>query len=404
MSLYRFVCYSALIGGWAAFLAWTLAELSVLRGRSELGTARVALTAAIVGAAIGAGLSLVFRVTGVSGVTAGRSTRSLRRAIPGLIGGGIGGAAGGLLGQWIVAQDLPHTLGWTIMGLAMGPAAGCAEGLYEQSKNKVRNGLIGRAVGGLLGGLLFDLIADPASHAPIFNRAAAFVILGLSVGTLIGLTHVVLREAWLTVVDGFRPGRQLILGQTVTVLGRGDHLPLPFLGYAGRDLESEHLRITRTPDGNFAVEDNRSRLGTLVNGKPIRGAVVLGDGDLIKLGGNIVRFNVRQRTAEPVAVPAGGEAIGGTGSIVPPAPPGAAAPAATWLPPPPAPPSDTAPAAPPPPALSPPPPAPPATSPPPGVRPQQKPLPQPPGRPAPPASSPRIPPPPPPPRPPGPNR
>ena len=60
MSLYRFVYYSALIGGWAAFLAWTLAELSVLRGRSELGTVRVILSTAIVGAAVGAGLSLVF--------------------------------------------------------------------------------------------------------------------------------------------------------------------------------------------------------------------------------------------------------------------------------------------------------------------------------------------------------
>lgn len=96
----------------------------------------------------------------------------------------------------------------------------------------------------------------------------------------------------------------------MTVLGRGDHLPLPFLGYAGWDLESEHLRITRTPDGNFAVGDHHSRLGTLVNGEPIRGAVALGDGDLIKLGGNIVRFNLRQGRAERVAVATAGEAPG----------------------------------------------------------------------------------------------
>lgn len=41
MSLYRFAYYSAAIGGWAAFLAWTLAKLFALRGRSELGTFRV---------------------------------------------------------------------------------------------------------------------------------------------------------------------------------------------------------------------------------------------------------------------------------------------------------------------------------------------------------------------------
>ena len=403
VSLYRFVYYSAVIGGWAAMLAWFLAEVALLRGRWELGTVEVTLTAAVVGAAIGAGLNLVSAATGglcrrQRGTLCRRQrgtlwAGSLGRTSAGFVGGGIGGAVGGLLGQWIVARDLPHALGWTTMGLAMGLAAGCAEGLYEQSKNKIRNGLIGGAVGGLLGGLLFDLIADPGSRTPIFNRAAAFVILGISVGALIGLTHVVLREAWLTVVDGFRPGRQLILSQTVTVLGRGDHLPLPFLGYAGRDLESEHLRITRTPNGDFVIEDSRSRLGTSLNGQPLAGVVGLRDGDLIKLGSNIVRFSLRRGSAERAAVPAGDDVPGSMGPTGPLAPPDGPAPSPI----PPPPPSAQPASAPPPSALpprAPPPPAPPASSPPPGVRPEQPPLKR---STAPPALDPRIPPPPPPP-------
>ena len=97
----------------------------------------------------------------------------------------------------------------------------------------------------------------------------------------------------MTVVDGYRPGREWIIGQDVTTLGRGDHLPLPFLGYPGRDLESEHARIVRQPDGAFLLEDNHSRLGTRLNGQSIQSPTPLADGDLIKIGSNIVRFNLR---------------------------------------------------------------------------------------------------------------
>lgn len=335
MSLYRFVYYSAVIGGWAAFLAWMLAELLVFGGATR-GTLKVAIVGAIVGAAIGAGLSLV------SGMTAAQWKRLLVRLPPGLIGGAIGGAAGGSLGDLMFsAVGLPRALGWMVMGLIIGST----EGLYERSPSKLRNGLIGGTIGGFLGGILFDPISNfMASGSGMAARAVAFTILGISIGALIGLTHVVLKEAWLTVVDGFRPGRQLILTQRVTVLGRGDHLPMPFLGYSGRDLESEHLRITRQPDGRFSIEDNRSRLGTLVNGQRVQGPLTLGDGDLIRLGSNIVRFNLRQGRSGRIAVSAPVRVSGGSGSVPPPPPPAGPAPAAApppsspRIPPPPPPP------------------------------------------------------------------
>ncbi len=160
-------------------------------------------------------------------------------------------------------------------------------------------------------------------------RATGFVILGLSIGALIGLTQVVLKEAWLTVVDGFRPGRQVILGEAMTYLGRGDHLPLPLLGYAGRDLESEHARITRQPDGQYTIQDNQSRIGTILNGRPLQGPAILADGDLIRLGSNILRFNHRHRKEGPTvdvaqaASSAGvaGGAVGPGGHAGLPAPP-----------------------------------------------------------------------------------
>ncbi|MCP5116657.1 MAG: FHA domain-containing protein, partial [bacterium] len=229
----------------------------------------------------------------------------------GLASGAVGGAVGAVIGEMAVRMELPQAIGWMIMGLAIGGS----EGFLEGSRTKLRNGLIGGGLGGLLGGWLFGRIA--VFDADMAARACGFVVLGIMIGVLIGLTHVVLKEAWLTVVDGFRPGRELILSQSETVLGRGDHLPLPLLGYAGRDLESEHARIIRKPDGSFSIEDNRSRLGTLLNGQPIQGPSPLKDGDLIKLGSNIVRFRVRRDpqvvAVDPPAAPAG--------SVAPPPPP-----------------------------------------------------------------------------------
>jgi hypothetical protein len=233
-----------------------------------------------------------------------------------LLGGGTGGLAGGLLGATLYSHwESPRAVGWMVMGLAIG----AAEGVYERSTSKIRNGLIGGATGGLLGGWLFDLVAKPG--ADMSSRAAAFVVLGVSIGALIGLAHVVLKQAWLTVLDGFQPGRQLILTQPLTVLGRGDHLPLPFLGYAGRDLESEHLRIARQPDGRYVAQDTGSRIGTLLNGQLIRGPVILSDGDLIRLGSNIVRFECRERVSAGGRVPATGPSATGTGRIAAPPPP-----------------------------------------------------------------------------------
>lgn len=307
MSFSRFVYYCAVIGGWAAFIAWVFLERPI-RHLGSLGETAAAVdlwsiitptvTATGVGGAIGCGLGLV----------AGTDRRFLGRlqhALSGLIGGAVGGLIGGLTGAILYTYaGLPRAFGWMIMGTAIG----AAEGLHQNSFRRVRNGVIGGALGGLLGGVLFGLLVRPG--AEMTSRALAFVVLGISIGALIGLTHVVLRRGWLTVLDGFRPGRQLILDQVVTLLGRGDHLPLPLLGPTSRDLEAEHARITRRADGAFVVEDRDTRLGTLLNGERLLGPAVLTDGDLLRLGGNILRFNDRgnttsagQRAAPPCAAP-----------------------------------------------------------------------------------------------------
>ena len=52
-------------------------------------------------------------------------------------------------------------------------------------------------------------------------------------------------------------------------------VPALSLAYGAKGVEPLHLQITRQPDGRYAVEDNRSRTGTQVNGAPISGPTVL---------------------------------------------------------------------------------------------------------------------------------
>jgi hypothetical protein len=302
MSLLRFIYYSAMISAWAAFLGWGVSEwarsvLAVDATKTShaafvlLSFLVIAITSGTTGAAIGLGLNVL------GGMANGRWQQLARRALPGLLGGCIGGIAGGMVGGLMFYFGLSRAIGWMVLGLGVG----VVEGIYDKSLAKIRNGLIGGAAGGLLGGLLFDWIYNLELHGSgRSSRAAAFVALGLLIGAAIGLAHVVFRIAWLTVVDGYRTGRQLNLTQPATILGRGEHLPLPFLGTSNRDLEVEHVTIRRMNDGSFRLEDNHTKLGTRLNSQLVSGPTQLRDGDVIRLGTNLVRFNERRRrSGEP---------------------------------------------------------------------------------------------------------
>jgi len=281
MSFGRLVYYSAILAGWAAFAAWLIAETAIL---GRLPAIEVLLTAGIVGAAIGCAVN----------IAAGLSNPSLQaiagRALPGLIGGAVGGAVGGLVGDLAYGMGLPRGLGWMLMGIGIG----IVEGVQEKSFNKIRNGLIGGAVGGLVGGMLFDPIQKlVASGSGMSSRAIAFVVLGLAIGACIGFAQVALKEAWLTVVDGYRPGRQLILSRPVTILGRAEHLPLPFIGQMNKDVALEHAKVIRQGDGGFVLEDLNAGPRIALNRQPLVSPTRLSDGDVIKLGPNVIRFNER---------------------------------------------------------------------------------------------------------------
>ena len=154
---------------------------------------------------------------------------------------------------------LVRPVGW----MAAGSSVGLADGLFALSPTRMRNGLIGGLCGGLIGGILFDPIkamvagtagaADPTMHFEITSRAAGFVAVGLCIGAAVGLTHLLLRHAWVTVLDGDRPGRQVILSGAGLTLGSDPGAGLPFLREADRILLPCHARIVRGRGGSFSL-------------------------------------------------------------------------------------------------------------------------------------------------------
>ena len=286
MSLSRTVYYCSVVCGWMALLGWLFCEMIVMRARGPSGGhAEALVVGAVVGAMIGAGFNLA------AGWTNPNLAQLSKRAGIGLLAGAVGGGLGAVIGNVMYDLNLPRAFGFMVLGIGVG----IADGIYERSVKKIRNGAIGGAIGGVVGGLLFAPLAGIFQSASgMSSRATAFVLLGLCVGGLIGACHLILREAWITVLDGYRTGRQLILSDSVTALGRADHLPLPFLGPASKNLEPIHAQITRLSDGRYQLADNKSAIGTYVNHQRVE-TKLLADGDIIKLGANLVRFNERVR-------------------------------------------------------------------------------------------------------------
>ncbi|HZZ78043.1 MAG TPA: FHA domain-containing protein [Gemmataceae bacterium] len=294
MSLVRLIIWSCLIGGWAAFLSWLITEIPFHHWIDQEGALAFALAvimATFVAVAIGGGVSVA------SGLTNPKIPNLLKRLGIGLAGGLIGGLIASLLSGCIFSflQGVPvlgflsRVLGWTLIGIGVG----VAEGIFDRNINKIRNGLIGGAVGGFVAGLFFV----PVSYifgSPMSSRAFAFVLLGLCIGLFIGLAQVILKEAWLTVEQGFRAGRQMILGQDEITMGTSEKSSLIFIAYGAKGVEPIHLKISKMKDGTgYMLEDNQSRTGTLLNGRPVTGPTPLQDGDAIQFGVNVVRFNER---------------------------------------------------------------------------------------------------------------
>jgi hypothetical protein len=163
----------------------------------------------------------------------------------------------------------------------------------------VLHGLLGGGIGGLLGGLFYLalrgvwalLLGDRADESWT-PSATGFIVLGMCIGLFIGLAQVILSEAWIRVESGFRSGRELILSNDDTTIGRGEGCHIALFGDSG--VEKMHARIT-FDQGRYFIEDIQTPGGTYLNGQRITRPTPLRAGDLIEMGRSSLRFGERQK-------------------------------------------------------------------------------------------------------------
>ena len=288
MSFRLFIYYCALCGGWAAYLAWASAQLA---GIDRLGVLpRAAVIGALLGAFVAAAVGLIDSLLSATG-----AQRALRVLVSGGLGA-LGGGTGALAGQALYTYaGLPVVAGWVLAGVLIGAAIGAFDVFRAGSAasfRKMRNGVLGGLLGGLIGGLPWTFLAASRtlSHSGL---TIGLVLLGASIGLMIGLAQVVLKEAWLKVEEGFRPGRELLLTRDETTIGRAESCHLGLFGDGA--VARLHARIL-VKNHRYLLAHAAEEGETFVNDEPVGDRPVpLRSGDAIRLGRNVLRFGERQK-------------------------------------------------------------------------------------------------------------
>ncbi len=311
MSFRLFIYFCAAWGGCAAFFGWVLGRIPDM----EPGLGSNSLKGLVLGLLVALGLGLVDALAAASQ----RDVASFGiRLCLALAIGAVGGLVGGFIGQLFYGFSdgkWPSLLifGWTLTGLLIGMAPAAFDFLgailrnEERSgaKRKLRNGLIGGTVGGIAGGLMSLLVRNAwgglFSHSNVDDlwspSATGFVALGACIGLAVGLAQVMLKEAWVRVDAGFRPGRELILTKPEITMGRAESCDIGLFG--GQGVDKLHARITR--QGNrYLLADAGTEGGTLLNGQRIADPSPLRDGDRIQMGNCVLTFGERRRDSVPV--------------------------------------------------------------------------------------------------------
>ncbi len=297
MSVRRVSYYCVLCGGSAAFLAWAITAVVGMQGiESDF------LFATVLGGMVG-----LVTTTALGTFDSFRNTsphQRMPRILTGLLFGFLGGIAGGILCDLITKVSLYlRFFGWTILGMAIGATLNIYDLLQAKMSGKpiglagrkARYGLIGGALGGSAGGLLFSLfdLTGFRDSVPRFTLAISLVVMGSLIGLLVGLAQIILKEAWVRVESGFRPGREFVLSKVETTLGRAESCDLGLFG--DPSIDRVHARIHQQ-ENSILLADAGSEGGTFLNNRRVTEPTKLYAGDFIRLGGSVLLFGEREKS------------------------------------------------------------------------------------------------------------
>jgi hypothetical protein len=321
MSFRLFVYYCAIGGAWSGLVGWFLAILlAPAKGDNFDYFPQVmpdTVYGLLLGLAVAFGLSLLDALFNYGNQVG----KIVVRVIVAIIVGAFGGLFGSFIGSSLyffvkrqivqpyelspVISETAYVVGWIIVGFLMGFSISVFEILrslmtkkdFTGALKKMRNCLIGGTTGGFLGGILSLSVISAADHyvqriglwTPI---ALGFIAIGACIGLLVGLAQVILKEAWIKVEAGFRPGREMILAKEKTTIGRAESSDIALFGDAG--VEKMHANIV-LDGGRYFLEDLQSSGGSFVNDQKVQGRAALKAGDLIKVGKSVLRFHERAK-------------------------------------------------------------------------------------------------------------
>jgi hypothetical protein len=292
MSFKVFIYYCALCGGWAAFLTWGVVQVI---GESRYPAVTALVRGGLLGMFVAAAVGMLDAILNSVGIA--RLMRVGVCAGLGFCGGSIGGFLGQLLNEYL---SLPLFVGWILAGMLIGASIGAFDLIravatrqdVSVALKKVLNGIYGGFLGGFLGGLPFAILRD-YDRLPRSGLTISLVLLGMCIGSMIGLAQVILKEAWIKVEEGFRAGRELMLSKDETTIGRAESCDLGLFG--DNAIQKLHARIL-LKNNRYLLAHAADEGETWVNDEEVgEKPVPLRSGDRIRLGRCVLLFGERQK-------------------------------------------------------------------------------------------------------------
>ncbi len=277
------IYYNAIFGATGGLIGWfVLGQIGII--------GNIIVQDAIAGATIGIFIGSL--IGSIDGVFDQAMRRLYRGALYGAGYGFIGGALGLLIGELVLwgfgGGILGRALGWMFLGLAVG----VSEGISTKASKKITYGVIGGAIGGFLGGAIFEIFRL-VFGSYTFSQALGLIILGASIGTLIGTVEEVLREAWVKVVRGRQEGKEFTLSKSSSVVGKDERCDIALFG--DNKIARKHADLY-SKSQQYVLHNRVMEAPTLVNGASVNGAQVLNNHDRIQVGDTVLLF--RERTSQ----------------------------------------------------------------------------------------------------------
>lgn len=235
-------------------------------------------------------------------------------AIFGAIGATLGYTSGGAFTHALFGPDifsrfqgvnLPAVvLARTCIGIGLGAGIGLGIGAAGLTLRRIVQGFIGGVLGGAIGGAVFDTasltlsgvasLKGEGAETGQIGRALLCILIGAGVGLLIGVVERAARTAWVRLRLGRNEGREWVLEQQTSHIGRDERAQIPLFGDA--HVMPLHASIVRQNDA-YWLYDAGTAIGTGINGQRLSGPAPLQSGAIINIGQHELEFMLRQGSA-----------------------------------------------------------------------------------------------------------